>query len=85
MKIPLFGDGMTPQSLSSRKKMIPWDTIIIIVDLTSIRRMCSEIGIPLVTRQVYDIVFGPKIAPNFNNQQKFLKINEKYIIYTKFQ
>jgi hypothetical protein len=34
-----------------------------IVYLTSIRRMCSEIGIPLVTRQVYDIVFGPKLLP----------------------
>ena len=29
---------------------------------------------------IYDIVFGPKIAPNFNNQQQ--KKNEEYI-YTE--
>ena len=51
-----------------------WVSLVLqIVNLTSIRRMYREIGIPLVARQVYDIVYGPKIAPNFDNQQQNLK------------
>ena len=49
----------------------------IIVDLTSIRRMCSEIGIPLVTRQVYDIVYlALKLLPILIINSKLLKINK---------
>ena len=48
-----------------------------IVDLTSIRRMCSEIGIPLVTRQVYDIVYlALKLLPILIINSKLLKINK---------
>ena len=51
-----------------------------VVDLTSIRRMCSEIGIPLVTRQVYDITHRtPPMSYTYNYYNTFVsqKLIEK--------
>ena len=36
-----------------------------IVDLTGIQRICSEIGIPLVTKQVYDAEYLAPICSQF--------------------